>query len=77
MLCVCVCVIYWHGPDSPRLPPQRQSGLDYHFTDRVPLPYMVTSFIHEMETDLINEKFLLEIGLLSVLRHQELIDSIS
>lgn len=72
-MCVCVSSI-GRGQIQPRLPPQRQSGLDYHFTDGVPLPYMATSFIHEMETDLINETFLFEIGLLSLLRHQELID---
>ena len=39
------------GPESvPRL--RLQHGQDYHITDRIPLPYKVTSFIREMETDL-------------------------
>lgn len=73
-VCVCVCAVCGRGPDSPRLRSQRQSGQDYHITDRIPFPYKVTSFIHEMETDLINMRLLFEISLLSIFRHEELID---
>lgn len=80
---VCVCApsvgfSVWRngrrGPDSPRLRSQRQSGQDYHITDRIPFPYKVTSFVREMETDLINKRALFEISLLSIFRHEELID---
>lgn len=63
--------------DWPRLCSQRQPGQDYHITDRIPFPYKVTSFIREMETDLINVKLLFEFSLLSISRHEELIDWIS
>lgn len=83
--CMCVCervppvgFSVWRidrrGPDSPGLRSQRQSGQDYHITDRIPFPYKVTSFIREMETDLINMRALFEISLLSIFRHEELID---
>lgn len=61
-------------PDSPRLHTQCQPGQDYHITDRIPSPYKVTSFT---ETDLIKMRALFEISLLSIFRHEELIDSIS
>lgn len=59
--------MYWRGADSPRLHPQRQPGPDYHITDRIPFPYMVTSFIREMETDLINMTSSFESSPLSIL----------
>ena len=76
-MCACVCedvpsvaFSVWgndrQGPDSPRLCSQHPSGQDYHITDRIPLPYKVKRFIHEMETDLINMKVLFEISLLSI-----------
>lgn len=42
-LCVCVCPIGDREVGVlPAYPSQPQSGQDYHFTDKVPLPYMVT-----------------------------------
>lgn len=64
---MCMCV--FESSILPRLRPQRQSGPDYHITDRIPFPYMVTSFIREMQTDLINVTSLFESKLLSILRN--------
>lgn len=53
-----VCVIH-----PLHLRSQRESGLDYHITDRIPFPYKVTSFIREIETALIKKAMIFEISL--------------
>lgn len=69
-----LCVSYWRlrgGGVLPTYPPQPQSGLDYHFTDRVPFPYMVRGFGRRRS----------HVGdvapLKSILRRRELTDQIS
>lgn len=70
-----VCRNDRQGPDSLSLhSPQRHSLQDYHITDRIPFSHEENGFIQEIEKDLIDLK-LFGITLLSVFRHEELIDS--
>lgn len=72
-VCVCVCPIGdrvgWGV--LPASPPQRQSGLDYHFTDRVPFSIHGNGVL---ETEISWRR---RGSLKSILRRRELIDQIS